>query len=902
MKTTKRIITCALFIFLFTIALCAASYATDEHNHCVCGKAEHTDGGTHTEADLRTFTAWESSDSLPTWSGCFYLTTDVTLERTTWNPAYNTVLCLNGHTIKGLFNGAIISIPNNGYSFTLCDCKENKGLITHNYSETKITGFAIKVGINSTFTMYGGRIADNSTSETDTFPYSAVGNFGTFRLFGGIITDNIDHRDNGGAVYNSRDMYIAGDVTVTGNKKTVDGRTSDANIFTSNAVKIAGALTGGKVGISAASTRTLLASGSKYTITDDDFAKLACDKKGFYLVKNNYGIGVAAVHTHCICGTHKVYFNHIDESTYGFAPWDDPTSLPTKQGYYYLTTDVTLTEPLGESVCDGICLNGHSIRADGDFDIIKTSNIRPSQFFITDCAKPENYGSITHINGHTGRALYVDKNLRIFGCKIENNSAENGGAIYIDGDGITLNIFGTVIENNTATENGGAIYIDCPDGGTCGGKVTLEGAKISKNSAKNGGAVYNVGTEENRTVDNIGVYSETLISGNTATEYGGGIYHKAGRILLYRGAIKENTAKAGGGIYTEGVDDASYPLIMLEDAPYVYNNTNTDGKQDNINLGYHGKIDFHNGIIVNNDLTAVGKIGVSVKDPSEGRRIVGYNSKYVYSKIEVSMTIFVSDDDRFAVKTVTDESLTSSEIYACLTEYTVPTAGRFTFRAPHNLVYSGEEKKATVTPNDNVDYGYITIKYYRDGELLAELPTDAGEYSVRIDVSGSSICEAINDITSDDWCFAILAKELKKNDITVTGIEDFYHFTGKAYKPEITVKYGQKTLKINDDYTVTYGENTKVGVGSVTVEFCGNYSGSAQYEFEIKRAVGDIFADGVIDTKDSVLLAQYLAGWKVDIEAEYADVNGDDAVDSRDMVLLMQYIANFEGIVLGKQN
>ena len=58
----------------------------------------------------------------------------------------------------------------------------------------------------------------------------------------------------------------------------------------------------------------------------------------------------------------------------------------------------------------------------------------------------------------------------------------------------------------------------------------------------------------------------------------------------------------------------------------------------------------------------------------------------------------------------------------------------------------------------------------------------------------------------------------------------------------------------------------------------------------------------MIDTKDSVLLAQYLAGWKVDIEAEYADVNGDDAVDSRDMVLLMQYIANFEGIVLGKQN
>ena len=402
MKTTKRIIIYTLFIFLFAAMLCVASFA-DEHNHCVCGKAEHTDVGTHTEADLRTFTAWESSDSLPTGFGYFYLTTDVTLDKKAWSPADDTVLCLNGHTIKSLFGGAIISIPNNGYSFTLCDCKENNGLITHNCSETKVTGFAIKIGTNSGFTMYGGRIADNSTSETDTFPYTAVGNFGTFRLFGGIITDNLNHRDNGGAVYNQKYMYIAGDVTVTGNKKTVDGRTSDANIFTSTPVNVAGALTGGNVGLGAASTRTILASGSKYTITDDDFAKLFCDKKGFNLVKNNYGIGVIAEHTHCICGTHKVYFNHIDESTYGFAPWDDPTSLPTKQGYYYLTTDVTLTEPLGESVCDGICLNGHSIRADGDFDIITTSNIRPRQFFITDCAKPENYGSITHINGHTGR-------------------------------------------------------------------------------------------------------------------------------------------------------------------------------------------------------------------------------------------------------------------------------------------------------------------------------------------------------------------------------------------------------------------------------------------------------------------------------------------------------------------
>ncbi len=56
---------------------------------------------------------------------------------------------------------------------------------------------------------------------------------------------------------------------------------------------------------------------------------------------------------------------------------------------------------------------------------------------------------------------------------------------------------------------------------------------------------------------------------------------------------------------------------------------------------------------------------------------------------------------------------------------------------------------------------------------------------------------------------------------------------------------------------------------------------------------GDITGDGSIDGKDSVLLAQYLAGWGVGIYLSAADCNGDGYVNASDSVLLAQYLAGW---------
>lgn len=76
----------------------------------------------------------------------------------------------------------------------------------------------------------------------------------------------------------------------------------------------------------------------------------------------------------------------------------------------------------------------------------------------------------------------------------------------------------------------------------------------------------------------------------------------------------------------------------------------------------------------------------------------------------------------------------------------------------------------------------------------------------------------------------------------------------------------------------------------------GNNPGDNQGEI----MYGDVNGDGKIDSIDSSLLGQYLAGWNVEINKQNADVNGDGKIDSFDSSLLGQYLAGWN-VKLGSQ-
>ncbi len=146
--------------------------------------------------------------------------------------------------------------------------------------------------------------------------------------------------------------------------------------------------------------------------------------------------------------------------------------------------------------------------------------------------------------------MFLDVNIS--GVTLTGGSATDGGAIY--------NSFGSVyISESTLTGNtanrGGAIYTEGESFGYGGplASLYLDDVDITGNSADDGGGIYN-------SFDHVELYNGSTVTGNTATNNGGGIYTQAdggdffpSTLLLYGGAeVSGNSAgNNGGGIYNE---------------------------------------------------------------------------------------------------------------------------------------------------------------------------------------------------------------------------------------------------------------------------------------------------------------------------------------------------------------
>ncbi len=64
-----------------------------------------------------------------------------------------------------------------------------------------------------------------------------------------------------------------------------------------------------------------------------------------------------------------------------------------------------------------------------------------------------------------------------------------------------------------------------------------------------------------------------------------------------------------------------------------------------------------------------------------------------------------------------------------------------------------------------------------------------------------------------------------------------YTYTGKAFKPTVTIKdYKGKKLVNGEDYTVKYSKNKAIGKGKVTITFKGKYKGTKTLTFTISPA------------------------------------------------------------------
>ena len=154
-----------------------------------------------------------------------------------------------------------------------------------------------------------------------------------------------------------------------------------------------------------------------------------------------------------------------------------------------------------------------------------------------------------------------------------------------------------------------------------------------------------------------------------------------------------------------------------------------------------------------------------------------------------------------------------------------------------------------VTPNpipDQLQTG-STIRYkpvvkdYSDAVTLRE-DTDYRLYyqnnrevgTATIEIRGMGIYDG--DGSSKTVTFKIVgAKQLSGN--TTASIVDSirYVYSGEKITPEVRVRYNPESLTLakDIDYTVSYGDNTNAGTGTITITGIGNYIGTIQKSFPI---------------------------------------------------------------------
>ena len=292
----------------------------------------------------------------------------------------------------------------------------------------------------------------------------------------------------------------------------------------------------------------------------------------------------AEEHVHPICGT-----TCNDGKNHQNVTWTATKELTNDMaaGNYYLTTDITLSQPWVPKNNVNLCLSGHNITftkntSNGDFNVIVIKNIE------LNLCDAHGQGTVIAEKGASGDicgGVAIEENgvFNLYdGAKI---NAHDWG-VWIDSQGSFTMYGGTVtgkeregVHVSQAAKfnmKGGEIR-DCEIGGGVlvmgrstsnsnsldGGQFEMTGGKICNNTstgAENGGGVTVYYGQYGPGIFNM---EGGEISGNTAKNgKGGGVCIKCnaddtsyypGRFTMLGGIISDNTAEngKGGGVYVE---------------------------------------------------------------------------------------------------------------------------------------------------------------------------------------------------------------------------------------------------------------------------------------------------------------------------------------------------------------
>lgn len=583
--------------------------APSHQSHYLCGSSTHTDCTFEAckPAGAVDFKEWSSGDSLPTSTGNYYLTKNVTLS--TGQPITGDVtLCLNGYKIK-----AAPGVTVNG-TLTITDCvgsgsivgadKQLTGVKIQNNAGTlnlyggTIKDFAKGVENSGTFNMYGGTITKNSqgVSNTGTFNMhggtitgnsgtcngAGVSNDGSFTMSGGDITYNTASKNSnnngyGGGVCNNGSFEMAGG-TIKGNEaKQCGGGVYNNNHFemTGGTIEQNTAKNYGGGGVYSGSNSTYIYGGritnNAYSFGGDVYA---ASGKGVHL-KGNVTIGGDRSN-----GLLTNTVHYIDGALDGSA-----IRLFVPGG---TTNDTVLLQPGGSHKITPEDLKKFSFSNTGaGYEVIlndKGNGILSLPHRHTLCNRTTHSGaghsescgtSITFKEWTDAEAkkMYPGTDATAASCLPSSGSwylknpvtltathevDDKTLNLCLNGKSVTLNAEGAVF----SVKSGGELNLtDCKGTGI-----------ITHADSKNGTGVSVEAGSGDTAAGTFNLYNGN-ITGNSNSDNGGGVsVFRDGQFTMYGGSITNNKAATGGGVYV-----ADHATVTIGGGSITKNEATSDG-------------------------------------------------------------------------------------------------------------------------------------------------------------------------------------------------------------------------------------------------------------------------------------------------------------------------------------
>ncbi len=677
------------------------------------------------------------------------------------------------------------------------------GKISNNEATTGDGGGVCQTGGSGHFKMSGGEISNNTAAGSG----GGVQAGGYVLLMSGDakISGNTAAVNGGGVnVSGSYGLGVAGAASVLGN--SCNDKVNNVYLSAGKTIQITGELTGIKsIGVTlptlptAEKNSVVFANGynsgafsgyNSYSVNESDAAAFSIDG---YEDDTNYNVRYGGdnlklyygkVHRHTVCVGTNCTDSHAEVI---WEPIGDETALrgidTTKGKYYYLTGDIELAKDKPWYPADGVVLDlcGHSIIGDLSYVIQSYKNVT---FTLTDCkGDTGNYGKITHPEGgEGGPGIYVDQgtNFYFYGGCITGNDSSDGvvnvfGNFYMYGGEISDNADDT----HTSTSQAAVYVQEC-------GTFDMSGGRITGNSVKRGcGGVYVKGA--------ITVSGDAQITGNQENGKTSNVYLKNGKSITVSGALSE-FARIGVTsedskpvkIATATTDNWIKDGNFITDSSLYKVTVSDDGKT--VNLGLHDHQWGVKTLYVSNRLqeccilegcksitpgtlilTALDqKYSGASYDAASYNKTGDWNhdpivGEYYYTNSEgkeipapVNVGTYNVNLDVDGVTATQKFEITAENLYS----------GDFTFQGPENLTYDGSPKEATVTvvPGKADASGSVTVKYYK-GDAQVTNPTEAGTYTVKIDVTAGTGYKEGSNITDSTWKFTIAPKS-----VTITSI------------------------------------------------------------------------------------------------------------------------------------